>query len=55
MDEAARYRELARQALSLASSVSTTETIEALMQMACEYDQKADELEKSPVPLIADK
>lgn len=46
MEDSVRYRELAAEARKLALATSTRQTVEGLLQMAVEYDRKADAAEK---------
>lgn len=46
MTEAARYRALAQECRQLAWATTTRQTVDALLEMAAEYDVKAQELRK---------
>lgn len=51
MKEDARYRTLAAECRQLAWVTSTRQTIEALLQMADEYERKAEAIKKRSLPL----
>lgn len=55
MTDAERYRDLAAQARQLALITTTRETVDGLLQMAADYDRKAEDAERTALVPAADQ